>query len=165
MARDSKKRGRGSRTHGGGSQKKRRGAGNRGGRGDAGRKKHESREHPPLGKHGFKRPQKVVEETETVNVGDLDRGIRGLVEDGVAEESGDGYTVDARDVVEDGHEVDLVKVLGAGQVYNELEIVADAFSADAEEALEAAGGEAVLSDRGEELEAEKDTTDEDDEDA
>jgi large subunit ribosomal protein L15 len=32
-------------------------------------------------------------------------------------------------------------------------------------ALDAAGGEAVLSERGEELEAEKDTTDEDNEEA
>jgi len=160
-----KKRQRGSRTHGGGTHKNRRGAGHRGGRGRAGRDKHEFHNYEPLGKSGFKRPQKTRRETETVNLRELDEDIAVLVADGVAEESGDGYTVDARDVVEDGHEVDLVKVLGAGQVYNELEIVADAFSADAEEALEAAGGEAVLSDRGEELEAEKDTTDEDDEDA
>jgi large subunit ribosomal protein L15 len=160
-----KRRQRGSRTHGGGTHKNRRGAGHRGGRGRAGRDKHEFHNYEPLGKSGFKRPQKTRRETETVNLRELDEDIAVLVADGVAEESGDGYTVDARDVVEDGHEVDLVKVLGAGQVYNELEIVADAFSADAEEALEAAGGEAVLSDRGEELEAEKDTTDEDDEDA
>ncbi len=137
MGRDSKKRGRGSRTHGGGSQKKRRGAGNRGGRGDAGRKKHEAREHPPLGKHGFKRPQKVVEETETVNVGDLDRGVHGLVEDGVAEEAGDGYEVDANDL-------DVDKVLGGGQVRNTLTVYADDFSDSAVEKIEEAGGEVVV---------------------
>ena len=80
------------------------------------------------------------------------------------------HEVDARDVVEDGHEVDLVKVLGGGRVHNELEVVADDFSADAAEALSEAGGEAVLSERGEELaaeaeEADRDTTDEANEEA
>ncbi len=154
MGRDSKKRGRGSRTHGGGSQKKRRGAGNRGGRGAAGRKKHEAREHPPLGKHGFKRPQKVVEETETVNVGDLDRGVHDLVEDGVAEESGDGFEVDV-------NELDVDKVLGGGQVRNTLTVYADDFSDSAREKIEEAGGEVVVTaeeeDEGEEAgEAEAD---------
>ncbi|MEF8778490.1 MAG: uL15m family ribosomal protein, partial [Natronomonas sp.] len=116
-------------------------------------------------KSGFKRPQKTRRDTETVNLRELDEDIAVLAADGVAEESGDGYTIDARDIVEDGYEADVVKVLGAGQVYNELEVVADAFSEDAVAALDAAGGEAVLSERGEELEAEKDTTDEDNEEA
>lgn len=137
MARDSKKRGRGSRTHGGGSQKKRRGAGNRGGRGDAGRKKHESRKHPPLGKHGFKRPEKVQEDVKTVNVGDIDRQVESLVEDGLAEESGDGYSVDAEDLGVD-------KVLGGGQVRNALEVRAEEFSDSAVEKINDAGGEAVV---------------------
>lgn len=137
MGRDSKKRGRGSRTHGGGSQKKRRGAGNRGGRGDAGRKKHESRKHPPLGKHGFKRPEGVVEEVETLNVGDLDRRVEELVEEGVVEETGEGYRVDADDLGVD-------KVLGGGQVRNTLEVHAEDFSDSAVEKIEDAGGEAVV---------------------
>jgi large subunit ribosomal protein L15 len=160
-----KRRQRGSRTHGGGTHKNRRGAGHRGGRGRAGRDKHEFHNYEPLGKSGFKRPQKTRRDTETVNLRELDEDIAVLAADGVAEESGDGYTIDARDIVEDGYEADVVKVLGAGQVYNELEVVADAFSEDAVAALDAAGGEAVLSERGEELEAEKDTTDEDNEEA
>ena len=162
-----KRRQRGSRTHGGGTHKNRRGAGHRGGRGRAGRDKHEFHNYEPLGKSGFKRPQKTRRETETVNLRELDEDIAVLESEGVAEESDGSYAIDVRDLVEDGHEVDLVKVLGAGQVYNELEVVADAFSADAEAALETAGGEAVLSERGEALEAgaEKDTTDEDDEEA
>jgi large subunit ribosomal protein L15 len=162
-----KRRQRGSRTHGGGTHKNRRGAGNRGGRGRAGRDKHEFHNYEPLGKSGFKRPQKTRRDVETVNLQEIDEDIAVLAADDLAEESGDGYTVDVRDVVEDGHEVDLVKVLGGGQVYNELEIVADAFSESATAALEAAGGTAVLSERGEELEneAEKDTTDEDNEEA
>ncbi|MDY7081296.1 MAG: uL15 family ribosomal protein [Halobacteria archaeon] len=137
MARDSKKRGRGSRTHGGGSQKKRRGAGNRGGRGDAGRKKHEARNHPPLGKHGFKRPEKAVEEVETINVSELDKQIYELAEEGVAEETDDGYEVNVADLGVD-------KVLGGGQVRNTLVVHADDFSDSAAEKIEDEGGEVVV---------------------
>ena len=172
---DKTRRQRGSRTHGGGSQKNRRGAGNRGGRGRAGRDKHEFHDYEPLGKSGFDRPQKVQQEVETVNVRELDEDAVLLAADGVAEDTGDGYRVDARDVVDDGHDVDVVKVLGGGRVHESLEVVADDFSEDAAAALEDAGGEAVLSERGEELaaeagpeaaeEADRDTTDEANEDA
>jgi large subunit ribosomal protein L15 len=164
-----KRRQRGSRTHGGGSHKKRRGAGHRGGRGRAGRDKHEKALYPPRGKHGFKRPQKTDVEVKTVNVRELDEDAIVLAERGLAEEDGDGYAIDARDVVEDGHEADVVKVLGAGQVHGVLTVTADAFSDDAEAALEAAGGEAVLSERGEQRAAEQEeaaeeaTSDEDNE--
>jgi large subunit ribosomal protein L15 len=146
-----KKRQRGSRTHGGGSHKNRRGAGHRGGRGAAGRDKHEMHNHPPLGEdgQGFSRPQKVQDDIVTVDVRKLDEDAPVLAAEGLAEEDGDGYVIDARDVV-DGEDADEVKVLGTGQVYNELEIVADAFSAGAEEKIEAAGGTTRLSDRGQE---------------
>jgi len=168
---DKKRRQRGSRTHGGGSHKNRRGAGHRGGRGRAGRDKHEFHNYEPLGKSGFDRPQKVKRDVETINLRTLDEDAVVLAAEGVAEETGDGYRIDARDVVEDGHEVDAVKLLGGGRVHNELEVVADDFSEDAAAALEDAGGEAVLSERGEELaaeaedEADKDTTDEANEEA
>ncbi len=136
MARDKKKRGRGSRTHGGGSQKKRRGAGNRGGRGNAGRKKHESRNHPGLGKYGFKRPQKVQEEIEAVNIGDIDRKIQELVNDEVAEETDDGYSIDVS-------RLEIDKVLGGGQVRNTLTVTADDFSDSAVEKIEGSGGETI----------------------
>jgi len=163
-----KRRQRGSRTHGGGSHKKRRGAGHRGGRGRAGRDKHEKALYPPRGKSGFKRPQKTDTVVKTINIRELDEDAIVLAERGLAEASGDGYTIDARDVVEDGYEADVVKLLGAGQVHDALEVTADAFSADAQEALKAAGGDAVLSERGQERaaeaeEAEEATTDEDNE--
>ena len=164
-----KRRQRGSRTHGGGSHKKRRGAGHRGGRGRAGRKKHEQNQYPPRRKYGFSRPQKTQREVETVNLRTLDEDIVLLEADGVAEETDDGYAVDARDVVEDGHEADAVKVLGGGQCHTALSVTADAFSDDAEAALDDAGGEAVLTEHGEELaaeaaeaEAEEDTNHEND---
>jgi large subunit ribosomal protein L15 len=144
-----KKRQRGSRTHGGGSGKNRRGAGHRGGRGDAGRDKHEMHNHPPLGKHGFTPPEKTQDEVLTVELRELDEDAPLLAAEGVAEETDGGYHIDARDIVDGGHDADAVKVLGTGQVRNELAVVADAFSASAREKLTSAGGEATLSDRAE----------------
>ena len=149
-----KRRQRGSRTHGGGSHKNRRGAGHRGGRGNAGRSKHEFHNHGPLGKHGFKRPEDAQDDVETVSVQKIDEDVPLLVADGVAEETDFGYRVDARDVADDGWEADVVKVLGDGSVRNELEVTADAFSASAVELIEEEGGDAVLSDRAEEAESE-----------
>jgi len=163
-----KRRQRGSRTHGGGTHKNRRGAGHRGGRGNAGRDKHEFHNHEPLGKSGFKRPQKLQESVAEIDVRELDEDAALLAADGVAEETDGGYRIDARDVVEDGHDVDLVKVLGGGQVRNELVVVADDFSDSAAELLESAGGEAELTERGEERQAEMEadtSTDEESEEA
>jgi large subunit ribosomal protein L15 len=144
-----KKRQRGSRTHGGGTHKNRRGAGHRGGRGRAGRSKHEFHNYEPLGKHGFTRPESVRDEVREVTVQELDENAGLLVAEGVAEETGNGYRVDARDVADDGYDADVVKVLGDGQVRNELIVVADAFTASAVEKIESAGGDAVLSERAE----------------
>ncbi|WP_276272531.1 uL15m family ribosomal protein [Haloarcula litorea] len=157
-----KRRQRGSRTHGGGSHKNRRGAGHRGGRGRAGRAKHEFHNYEPLGKSGFNRPEKVQEDVATVDVRELDEDAPLLAAEGVAEADGDGYVIDARDVVEDAEDADVVKVLGAGQVRNELTIVADDFSAGAVEKVEAAGGETELTDLGQERqEAAEDETEDD----
>jgi large subunit ribosomal protein L15 len=157
-----KKRQRGSRTHGGGSQKNGRGAGNRGGRGAAGRDKHEMHNHPPLGEEGsgFTRPEKVKEEVLTVSLGRLDEDAPVLAADGPAEQDGDRYTIDVRDVVEGAYDADAVKVLGDGQVHNALDIVADAFSEGAVEKIEAADGSATLSDRADETKTDEHNTDE-----
>jgi large subunit ribosomal protein L15 len=144
-----KDRQRGSRTHGGGSQKNGRGAGNRGGRGDAGREKHEFHGTEPLGRSGFTQPPEVQDETAEIDVGRLDEDAPLLAADGHAEETDGGYRIDARDVVEDGHEVDAVKVLGGGQVRRELTVVADAFSDSAVELIEDAGGSTELTEHGE----------------
>jgi len=155
-----KKRQRGSRTHGGGSHKNRRGAGHRGGRGDAGRDKHEFHNHPPIGKSGFKRPEKAKETVATVDVQELDEDAALLAAEGLAEETDGGYRIDARDVVDTSEDVDAVKVLGSGQVRNELELVADGFSENATEKVEAAGGSVELTELGEKRQAEDDTSDE-----
>ncbi|WP_122089575.1 uL15m family ribosomal protein [Halalkalicoccus subterraneus] len=143
-----KNRQRGSRTHGGGTHKNRRGAGHRGGRGAAGRSKHEFHNYGPLGKHGFKRPEKAKETVLTIDVQELDEDVALLVADDLAEETDDGYALDARDLVEDGYDADAVKVLGGGQVRTSLEVTADAFSASAVELIEENGGEAIVSERG-----------------
>ncbi|SEW08592.1 uL15m family ribosomal protein [Natrinema salifodinae] len=160
-----KRRQRGSRTHSGGSHKNRRGAGHRGGRGRAGRSKHEFHNYEPKGKHGFKRPQDIREEVAEIDVQKLDEDAILYAAEGLAEETDDGYRLDARDIVEDGHEVDVVKVLGSGQVRNALEVTADAFSDAAEEKLETADGEAILSERGQEraADAESDAEEQDEE--
>ena len=105
--------------------------------------------YEPLGKHGFTRPEKVKDEVLTVSVRKLDEDAPLLAAEGVAEETDESYRIDARDVVEDGHEADAVKVLGTGQVRSALNVVADAFSASAREKLVEAGGDAQLSDRAE----------------
>ncbi len=145
-----KKRQRGSRTHGSGSQKNRRGAGNRGGHGAAGRKDHEQQLYGPLGKEGFTRPEDATEEVLAVNASELDEDAVLYLAEGVAEETADGVAIDARDVVEDGYEADAVKVLGGGQVREALVVTADDFSEGAREAIENAGGEVIVSERGEE---------------
>ena len=143
-----KRRQRGSRTHGGGSHKNRRGAGHRGGRGRAGRSKHEKHNYEPTGKHSFTRPPKTKPDVRTIELRGLDEDAALLAAEDLAEETNEGYRIDVRDVVEDGHDADVVKVLGGGQVRQTLEIVADDFSASAEELLAEAGGEATLSERG-----------------
>jgi large subunit ribosomal protein L15 len=149
-----KRRQRGSRTHSGGTHKNRRGAGHRGGRGRAGRDKHEFHNYEPLGKHGFSRPDSITDSIAEIRIQKLDEDIALYAADGVAETDGDAYVIDARDVVDAGHDVDVIKVLGGGQVRNELVVTADAFTAGAVAGIESAGGEAVLSERAEEAEAE-----------
>jgi large subunit ribosomal protein L15 len=160
-----KRRQRGSRTHGGGTHKNRRGAGHRGGRGAAGRSKHEFHNYGPLGKYGFKRPEDSQTEVLEVKVQKLDEDAALYAADDLATEDGDAYVIDARDVVDDGYDADVVKVLGGGQVRRELRITADAFTAGAVELIEESGGEATLSERAEEAasEAETDSDDEDNE--
>ncbi len=146
---DKKRRARGSRTHGGGTHKNRRGAGNRGGRGNAGRSKHQIHGQEPLGKHGFTRPPVVQREVREVDLQTLDERAPEFAAAGLAEATDGGYRLDARDVVEGGHEADVVKVLGRGQARRALYVTADAFSETARARIEAAGGEATLSERAE----------------
>jgi large subunit ribosomal protein L15 len=158
-----KKRQRGTRTHGGGSHKHNRGAGHRGGRGNAGRDKHEYHNHPPLGKHGFKPPEKTQRSVEEVSVRELDEDAALLVAEDLAEEDDGAYHIDARDVAEDGHEVDVVKVLGNGTARQELHVTADAFTSSARAEIEGAGGSVELTERAEKAAEHEDDADDEDE--
>jgi len=104
-----KRRQRGSRTHGGGTHKNRRGAGHRGGRGNAGRAKHEFHNHEPLGKSGFKRPQKVQEEVVEIDVRELDEDAAAGGRRPRRGRDGGAFVIDARDVVDDADTADVVK--------------------------------------------------------
>ncbi|MEM2925270.1 MAG: uL15 family ribosomal protein [Methanocellales archaeon] len=128
---------RGSRTHGGGSHKKRRGGGSRGGRGDAGKCKHHFirsiLEGTAFGKTGFKRPQKVVEEKKAINVGDLDLIATELIARGMAEVKDQAIYIDLS-------KLGIDKLLGGGRVTKRLFVTVSDFSETAKAKLEAASG-------------------------
>ncbi|QSZ67126.1 50S ribosomal protein L15 [Methanofollis aquaemaris] len=130
---------RGSKTCGGGTHKNRRGAGNRGGRGRAGHRDHRW-SHFLLagevhnGKHGFFSINNT--KVPVLDVGDVDQMVDFLLQIGIAEEQ---EGVIALDLTEIGVE----KLLGGGQVTRALKLTAAAFSTQAKDKIEAAGGQAL----------------------
>lgn len=125
---------RGTKTHGGGSMKKRRGAGHRGGRGRAG-----------SGKRGdAKKPRYWKDKTDrgftgrtiagkTVNVGHLDSMIERLAREGRVEEKSGVFTVDSK-------KLGFARLLGTGFVHHKINITVDSATAKAKEKIEAVGG-------------------------
>ncbi len=140
MSKTKTKKFRGSRTCGGGTTKNRRGAGNRGGRGRAGGCKHHNVRAMQLGyaygKHGFKRPLKMIHDASVVNVGELDELAEQLVDEGFAKLEDGVYSINLEDL-------DIEKVLGTGRVTKNLAIAASEFSASARDKIEGAGGSCV----------------------
>ena len=132
---------RGSRTCGGGNPKKRRGGGHRGGRGLAGGGKNKKtkadyvRKNFPghLGRSGFKRPQKMMVDKETINVRELDQNWNTYVEKGLARKKGDTIIINVKDL-------GVSKVLGTGKVTQKFDISAPSFSESAVKKIEAQGG-------------------------
>mgnify|MGYP001616238735 CR=1 FL=1 len=122
---------RGSKTHGWGSMKKHRGAGNRGGRGMAGTGKRADQKKPTIikefgyknyfGRHGFKRPQKILKEIRVINVGDLN------------------YEKKDVNLTEIGYD----KLLGKGKPDKGYNVIIKSFSTLAKEKIEKAGGSIV----------------------
>ena len=132
---------RGSRSNGGGCTKKRRGAGNKGGKGKAGMDKQHwtwTVIHDPdhYGKHGFKRPQKMIKKVNAVNVSYLEEHADALLEAGKATKDGDSIVID---VTELGYD----KVLAKGAITKAFVIKSPKFSASAIEQIEEFGGEAI----------------------
>ena len=122
---------RGSRSNGGGCTKKRRGAGN----------KHWTWTviHDPdhFGKHGFKRPQKMIKKISAVNLKYLEEQADKLIAQGKASKDGDAIVID---VTELGYD----KVLAKGKITKAYKISAPQFSASAIEKIEELGGEAII---------------------
>ncbi len=126
-------------THGHGSSKKNRGAGHRGGRGNAGRGKKAKHEKMTkdgvhqLGEDGFNTRN---EDQTGINLRDLDQQIERMVEEGLAEETEDGFKVDLEELGYD-------KVLAKGRLTKNIEVHAPKFSSRAEEKIEESDGKAV----------------------
>lgn len=119
---------------------RRRGKGNIGGKGRAGRGKRAShrkqeflKKKDRLGKKGFKRPQTLKEEKETINVGKINEKAREWVEEGLAEKKEEGILLDISELGYD-------KVLGRGGVNKNLIIEGKEFSEKARDKIEKAGG-------------------------
>jgi large subunit ribosomal protein L15 len=132
---------RGARTHGRG-KKAGRGHGKRGGVGAAGGHKHKwiatlkyDRDHYGQKGKGFKRPQSVVGQPITINVGQLRKLKERLIKDGIEKEG--------------GKEIDLTalgygKLLGSGTVQGAWQVTVEAASPRAVEKVESAGGKVLL---------------------
>ena len=128
---------RGYRTHGRG-KKAGRGKGKRGGTGMAGLHKHKwiwTLKYDPdhFGRHGFKRPEKMVEALTTINIFELEK-----LPAGEFVKKDKGHTV-----------IDLVglgidKLLGSGHVKAKFEVTVDRASASAIEKVQTAGGKVTV---------------------
>ena len=143
---------RGLRTHGRG-KKSGRGAGIIGGHGQAGLGKTKKihmlkydRNH--FGRHGFKRPQCMVEANSTINVSELEEQIERFVALGFATKGDDGaYDVDLS-------MAGIDKLLGTGSIAIKANVSVSKASAGAIEKIEAAGGSVDTGDEGFEVEEE-----------
>jgi len=89
-----------------------------------------------FGKHGFKRPVKVVEELRAVNLKQLDQLAGNLLKEKIAEKEEDKIKIDVSKL---GYQ----KVLGSGRLTQPLIIKAKVFSKQAVKKIEDAGGKVV----------------------
>lgn len=89
-----------------------------------------------LGGKGFKQPKAVRTEQKGVNLKYIDQHIEQFVEEGHAEEDGDGYVFDAEAAGYD-------KVLGGGYLTQDIDIKAPKFSSTAEEKIADNGNQAI----------------------
>ncbi len=135
---------RGSKTHGGGSMKKRRGAGHRGGRGNAGSGKRADQKKPSIlkefgssyfGKKGFKRPFST--ESRAINISELDTKADAMSKKGLAKVESGTYVIDL-------DKLGYGRLIGAGKVTKKLKIKVNHASSKAVERVKAAGGEVEL---------------------
>jgi len=129
-------------THGRG-KKAGRGAGLRGGRGNAGLLKHRTMyqmKYMPdhFGRHGFKRPQKIISEDVTINVGQLEQTFPGKT------------TID---LGKEGYD----KLLGGGNLHSKVTVTVPVATAKAVEKIQAAGGKVTTTTSSNEQEEKEET--------
>jgi large subunit ribosomal protein L15 len=128
---------RGSRTHGRG-KKSGRGGGKHGGVGNAGLHKHKAMhmlKYMPdhFGRHGFKRPQKMVSAKITMNVSDLQENLETMMKNGYAVKEGKAVKVD---LVKMG----VDKLLGSGKITVAVEVLVADCTETAKQKVEESGG-------------------------
>ena len=87
------------------------------------------------GKHGFKRPRKVLINKSIVNVGELDELAEQLVQYGEAYKEADVYYINLAEL-----EYPISKVLGNGRITKPIAITVSECSAKARSKIEEAGG-------------------------
>lgn len=130
---------RGRKTCGYGSRKKHRGKGSRGGKGMAGTGKRADHrktwilKYKPdyFGKRGFKPPKKAEKEKgKIINLDEIEKKLDIFLSKGIAKKTSAGVELNLQ-----GY-----KVLGAGDAHNKLIIKAKAFSKQAKDKIEKAGG-------------------------
>ncbi len=133
---------RGSKTHGGGSMKKRRGAGHRGGRGKAGSGKRGDGKKPMywkdlkyFGKKKFTVPGK--QENVALTVHSLESELDTLVSKKLASLEKNLYKIN---LTEQG----IYKLLGTGVINKKVEVTVDKASEKAISKVEKAGGKVIL---------------------
>ncbi|MBD3209329.1 uL15 family ribosomal protein [Candidatus Woesearchaeota archaeon] len=136
---------RGSKTHGGGSMKKRRGAGHRGGRGAAGSGKRGDAKKPSIwkdkrcvGKRGF--TSKSRKARAPITIAHLERFVRSLQRSGILEEQDDVFVVHL-------DKAGYTRLLATGSATRKWRITVPAASPGAIEKIERAGGSVTLTGR------------------
>ncbi len=135
---------RGSKTHGGGSMKKRRGAGNRGGRGNAGTGKRGDQNKPSIwkydnyprpGKHGFKSKNKIKQ--KPINLKDIEKKFDILLEKGLIKKKESVYYLNLKDLKKN-------KLLGTGNITKKMNITTLCASGSAVSKVKSSGGEVII---------------------
>ncbi len=142
IARKKNSRMRGSKTHGGGSMKKRRGAGHRGGRGKAGSGKRGDAKKPVYWKDTkyFRKKKFTVpnkKETLSITLKSLDTNLNDWVKNKKASLKEGSYEVNLQNL---GYN----KLIGTGEVKNKIVVHVNKATLKAKEGVESLGGKIVL---------------------
>ena len=91
-----------------------------------------------FGSRGFKRPQKMVKEKKTINVGDIEKGLERFIDEKKIKLKNKRYPLNLRGM-------DYDKLLGSGEISHPMVITVDSYSKLALKKIESAGGEIIAS--------------------